>query len=272
MKSKSLFLKIVPLVVPSTAIFLASCGTQADFSIEPIQPGGGFETIGEITILDQLADKVFGKKEVEKFQFLEQQKNSEYIQKTLAEIKQQADIVLVSKKSEDLKKLKQLFSKNWYLVLKNINKFEFKFYDWYALGDLGNRTNRFSEKYSKYLKTLNPYQPSQYNGTNIEEGEEAGLGVHSNQMSDIFLLIEKTFLVFRIRKEAGATDVALEPLNVYFDGKEPAPLKYFRDAYHSGIMHNRLKDVYQFEQEIMDSKTPTPAWMLLIPKSDKNAI
>ncbi|UWD34577.1 aromatic motif membrane protein [Mesomycoplasma molare] len=163
-------------------------------------------------------------------------------------------------KKEFAQQQQDFFTKNWYFILNNLDKFQFNFVE-FVTSDLSKNYST-SEEYKQKVKIKelnNKYEPFTFENTYLESLRE---GVESAELGDsLVYYIRKNKLVFRVlinnlRAQGNEPEVLLKPLNWNFSESKAniiSPL-LISNVVHQLFIHNYPSGKDEFEIEMVEKQ------------------
>ncbi|MGX9394884.1 aromatic motif membrane protein [Mycoplasma sp. 1781] len=215
-------------------------------------------------LIKQLIDLRFKGDEVAKTNFLESQKDEK---KLFDEAKKITKKFTDENNEENIKKLRDFYSKNWLFVIKNIKRFTWTFLDWWKFPDFGQvkHSDEFIASLKNHAEKFEPNDANfiDNNWDQLREGDES-----PESKDDIFYLKKNKFLL-RILISKNKSDKSFLTFDrmIYFPKSisSKISIKLVSDAVHNAIIHHNKRGFDAFENVVVKNYN-FPALGLLILK------
>lgn len=223
-------------------------------------------------IIKELLNKIFTNNQVAKTNFELKQNNLKYQKNFFNEIKNlqksQKEKYKETNIKQYIKKLQDLYSKNWYIVLNNLNKFELSFYKWYVLPkqkDLYNdKEVSMSDQYLEKIKTLTPYNKYKFQNNNLNQIKENEHSGENSSFADLLILKDKMLIniILEMNKQ---TNVIFKPYVYFFPkSKSKISINLISNIFHQAVIHRSKKHYDIFEKDVIEKQRyGEPALMLI---------
>ncbi|MDZ7293160.1 aromatic motif membrane protein [Mycoplasmopsis pulmonis] len=263
-----IFTSIFSLAIVSCSVDYSNFNKYIDVNKNVVESLKNPQQIKTNQILDVILNHYFEKDEVAKVNFQKQQDETEYQQKILKQIEEISNKIVDEKSKEFIDQLNKIFSQNWYLILKNLDKFHADFFSWYTI-DVENTTSgetaKSSMEYLDNLKTLKKYNNLKFNDAyldQIKEGETSGL---SDSFADYYIKKDKLLFNLKITKEDNESKISFSPFVYNFaKTKNDISINLISNIFHNALIHHNQKYVDIFEKEIIKKHAyGEPALMLM---------
>ncbi|AKA50146.1 hypothetical protein VO56_02775 [Mycoplasmopsis gallinacea] len=249
-------------------------------------------------VLDSILNKQFKNSQVNRVAFINSQNNEANITAFLEKSQQYSQIILNSNESDQIEEakinLKNLYNKNWLILLNHLNKLHIHFDNWYYFQDYNSdlknsaHSQEFKDKiehslnfprpWTEEYKTelfLNPDAKPKFEvfyDTKIKnlfldeiiEGEES-----AEMPNTTIFYVLKDKLLFRIK--VNNENVEIQNI-IYFDkSKSKISLNLISNIVHSGFVHHDQEGYDRLEEDIVNKyRYNIPSEVLLINKGERN--
>lgn len=222
-------------------------------------------------IINDLLKQVYRDNDVEKINFLDQQQNKEYQKNIFLKIKELSkkwNSKLNNTEKENIaNQLNQIYEKNWYIVLTNINKFNLRFYEWLLFDKPEFLSQiRADGKHSKeYLNSLkSEKKPDNVPIINnylreLKEGDESG---ELSNMNMLYLKKDSMIFRFRVVDTLTKPKIKLTCFVWYFSKFKNISINLISDIVHSAYIHGVQEGFNRFEND-MANRYGKPAKMIM---------
>ncbi|WFQ93076.1 aromatic motif membrane protein [Mycoplasma feriruminatoris] len=199
-------------------------------------------------LLNALVEAVFGDDKVKQQDFVKNQdENKEQLFK---QVKELTNKYKKSKEQNDLKNLKEFYSTNWLFFLKNLDKFELQFIEYWKL-ESKNGKEMHSDSFLNALKNKQkPFANYSFLNNNLEQIHR---GSETEDLTDlsVFYLKKEKFIIRTIIDNKNRK-LNIDKFILFYESPiNRITIPTISNAIHIGVFHNQKDGYESFEKNIV---------------------
>ncbi|UWD35059.1 hypothetical protein NX779_00155 [Mycoplasma cottewii] len=252
-------ISLAHLIIPLLALaFLLGSLSKSTKDIELQIPRNHevYKNVNDRTeeIFRSLNKILFGDNEAEKIKYLNTQKeeNSKEFIKKSNELKAK---YLETKSEESIKELKEFYSKNLILLLRNLDKFNLRFTKYWTLEETRNSSGKVAKHSNEFLEAIKNKQPVKDKKIDNNNLNVITIGSESKHISSNVIYIRKDnfFIVIKASKTPSVDmKIELDKIIYFAESKtDNISSTAISNVLHSSIYHQDQSGYDAFEKDLI---------------------
>lgn len=181
-----------------------------------------------------------------------------------------------SQHKELFKKLETFYSDNWLFILRNLDKFQIKFSNWYAFPEQVNKLTQqkvhHSQKFLNEINSMDGADDYYFVNNNLESIHVGDASIQSTTYKDFYIVKNNALINIKVILNKDSSAVQFNPLIYYFPkARTKLSVKILTQIFHQALYH-QIQEFYDaFENDFINKyRYGFVAQMLLELKGDKN--
>lgn len=252
-------ISLAHLIIPLLALaFLLGSLSKSTKDIELLIPRNHevYKNLDDRTedVFNSLIKIIFGNNESEKIKYLNTQKE----ENTKEFIKKANELRIKytkTKSQETIKELKEFYSKNLILLLRNLDKFSLRFTNYWSLEETKDSAGRVAKHSDTFLETIKNKEPVADKKIENNNLHVINIGSESKHISSNVIYIRKDnfFIVIKASKKASSDmKIELDKIIYFSESKtESISSDAISNVLHISIYHKDQEGYDVFEKDII---------------------
>ncbi|QJR44201.1 aromatic motif membrane protein [Mycoplasma miroungirhinis] len=200
------------------------------------------QEINTNSIINKLINIVFKNNEVKKTQFLETQKQKEQLTNKLKELS------IEFNETQNTDKLNDFYTQNWLFIIKNIDKLQWTFTNWWIFPEFENA--KYSQQFLEKIADADNPENLKFDNNNwnqLQEGDES-----RESSDDVFYLRKDNFLIRIYISREGDNKVIFKNIIYFFKSRtKNISIKLISDSVHNALIHKQQIGFDSFENDVV---------------------